>query len=246
MLFRSVLNQGTKALPIGVWLMIAIASGIFSSSAIQLLLFLQRRSTNTKIRQLQTRLQQQDEDIFTYTASAEPEREPDPVTNGSPFKQAWRNPIPTQTDNRPRNQPAPESIETENIDDWDEEPNQNNRLDWDEVPQPRRDDERNTASNTPLGKDNRDRMRSESSQSRQPESARIDEVYDADFRLIQPPYKQPPAKFEYIEEEDDDDEEVLEDRASSHPGNLDDEDWGFDFDDEAAEIEAKKAKNRKA
>ena len=63
-----VLNQPTVALPIGVWLIISIALGILSSSAIQLLLFLQRRTLTKKVRQLQTRLQEQDEDIFTYTS----------------------------------------------------------------------------------------------------------------------------------------------------------------------------------
>ena len=234
-----VLNQGTKALPIGIWLIIAIASGILSSGVIQLLLFVQRRSTNIKIRQLQTRLQQQDEDIFTYTSSAEPEPVIVQESSRSPFRQSWRKPVETQPDNRPENRSPVEQTDTDNLDDWDEQRVNSAELDWAEVPPPRRDDREREFSSTESTRDNRDQIKVE--------SARTDEVYDADFRLIQPPYKQPPAKFEYIEEDEDEEDEVeFEDQQSNRKGNLDDEDWGFDFDDEVAEIESKKAKSRKA
>ena len=239
-----VLNQGTKALPIGVWLIMAIASGILSSSVIQLLLFLQQNSATKKIRQLQTRLQQQDEDIFTYTSTPEPEPEVQPQESRSPFKQAWRNSTATQSDSQPESQPEPEQIETDNRDDWDEQPSRS-KLDWDDIT-PSRSNQESVSSNSSSSQDKRDGSNTKPSRKQQSEPVRIDEVYDADFRLIQPPYKQPPAKFKYIEEEDDeDDDEELQDQRPIRQDGVDNEDWGFDFDDEVAEIESKKSKSRR-
>jgi hypothetical protein len=78
---------------------------------------------------------------------------------------------------------------------------------------------------------------------RQPASR---EVYDADFRLIQPPYKEPLATEFDDEPEATNFEDGPRDRDVDRVGssvrssdsdratpasNLDDEDWGFDFDD---------------
>ena len=65
-----ILNQPTIALPIGVWLLIAVGLGLLSSSLIQVGIWIDRRLLKRQIRQLQTRLQRSDEDIFTYTSSS--------------------------------------------------------------------------------------------------------------------------------------------------------------------------------
>jgi hypothetical protein len=234
-----VLSQPTVALPIGLWLIISIGLGLISSSAIQLLLFLQRRSLSKKVRQLQQRLQEQDEDIFTYR-SAVPE---DSIETEVPNPQIKRNRFSFRRQQEPvESEPiftSPRSTSPSQDDgnDWEDEPRSNRQLDWDEVPlptpQPSRYQPAADAKSRPI--------ESRFTSTRDPELARTDEVYDADFRLIQPPYKQ--AQPEYEEDEYEDEEEEFEppatvrepkftDRSNRQSDRLDDEDWGFDFDEE--------------
>jgi hypothetical protein len=235
-----VLSQPTVALPIGLWLLIAIGLGLLSSSAIQLLLFLQRRSLSKKVRQLQQRLQEQDEDIFTYRSAA-PE---DLAETEAPNPQVKRNRFSFRRKQEPV---SPEPIFTnprsaspieDDVNDWEDEPRSNRQLDWDDVPPPRAQ---------PASYSNPRPVESRFASTREPELARTDEVYDADFRLIQPPYKQAEIESEYEEPEYEDeleyDEEEFEppatakepkftDRSNRQSDRLDDEDWGFDFDEE--------------
>jgi hypothetical protein len=231
-----VLSQPTVALPIGLWLTIAIGLGLLSSSAIQLLLFLQRRSLNKKVRQLQQRLQEQDEDIFTYRSAA-PE---DSIETEVPNPQIKRNRFSFRRQREPVNSEpiftSPRSTSpSEN--DWEDEPSANRQLDWEEAPQQPRSQPAAAANPRPV--------ESRFTSTREPELARNDEVYDADFRLIQPPYKQVQPESEYEEDEDEleYDEEEFEppatvrapkftDRSNRQSDRLDDEDWGFDFDEE--------------
>jgi hypothetical protein len=265
-----VLNQPTGALPIGIWLIIAVGLGILSSTSIQLLIFLQQRSLTKKIRQLQTRLQQQDEDIFTYTSSA-PDSTPEAKTDSPPprsrfsFGRNRQKSTPSQSSSN-FNSPSPAKPIGVNDDDWEEEPIFNSQLDWDEVPPPRQQTSR-TTTETPLysspNSPNRDRVEFRSASNPDPELTRTDGIYDADFRLIQPPYKQPLEEedLEYLEEDDDREEYDAEDgeeyddpiddigqifsKQSNRPSDLAEEDWGFNFDDRDAEVKTSRPRNRK-
>jgi hypothetical protein len=241
-----VLSQPTVALPIGLWLLIAIGLGLLSSSAIQLLLFLQRRSLSKKVRQLQQRLQEQDEDIFTYRSAAPEDltetEVPNPQIKRNRFSfRRKREPVSSEsTSTSPRS-----TLPIENdVNDWEDEPRSNRQLDWDDVPAPTAQPPRTQ----PATYSNPRPVESRFTSTREPELARTDEVYDADFRLIQPPYKQ--AQPEYEEPEYAEDEDELEydeaefeppatvkepkftDRSNRQSDRADDEDWGFDFDEE--------------
>jgi hypothetical protein len=241
-----ILSQPTVALPIGLWLLIAIGLGLLSSSAIQLLLFLQRRSLSKKVRQLQQRLQEQDEDIFTYRSAA-PE---DLAETEVPNPQIKRNRFSFRRQREPISSepiftsPRSTSPIEDNANDWEDEPRSNRQLDWDDVPAPTPQSPRAQ----PATYSNPRPVESRFTSNREPELARTDEVYDADFRLIQPPYKQAQTEeySEYVEDEDEleyDDEAEFEppvsvrepkftDRSNRQTDRLDDEDWGFDFDEE--------------
>jgi hypothetical protein len=227
-----ILSQPTVTLPIGLWLIIAIGLGLLSSSAIQLLLFLQRRSLSKKVRQLQQRLQEQDEDIFTYRSAAPedlPETEaPNPEIKRNRFS-FRRQQAPVESEPIFTSPRSTSPIENDD-NDWEDKPRSNRQLDWDDVPTA-------YANTRPI--------ESRSPSTREPELARTDEVYDADFRLIQPPYKQAEAEYDEPEYEDEleYDEEEFEppatvkspkftDRSDRQSDRLDDEDWGFDFDEE--------------
>ena len=249
-----VLNQPTVALPIGVWLIISIGLGILSSSAIQLLLFLQRRTLTKKVRQLQTRLQEQDEDIFTYTPptdnqpAAEPAETIPMPRNRFSFR---RKQAPTPPESNFTSPRSPQPIEVDNANDWEDEPAPNRQLDWDESPPSRQQ----TSSSTIREKAYSNPRPPDRVEFRSTQNHATDEVYDADFRLIQPPYKQPvEAEFEYIDEEEleYDEEEEFESPVNApepkftNKSNLAEEDWGFDFEDEAEEVRTTKSKPRRA
>jgi hypothetical protein len=131
-------------------------------------------------------------------------------------------------------------------DDWEVEPVSNRQLEWEDLTSPRQQNSQSSNRSTKIDPDSifaEGRNRKIDSQ---PEQNRR-EVYDADFRLIQPPYKQPVetefdddrelGNFEYteIDEADDfNDGSVLKPPStnrSTASKNSDDEDWGFDFED---------------
>jgi hypothetical protein len=238
------LSQPTISLPIGVWVAIAIGLGLLSSSTFQFFIFLERRALDRKIQKLQAR-SQQGEDIFTYT--------PEPVSGGYRQERATRAPVdPTEPppkksifssyranfSNRFKSTSAPKRVVIDDgEDDWDAPPVTNRQLDWDEpTPAPRTD-------------------RAAATERSYTEPVRRDEVYDADFRLIQPPYKEPVDRVDYPEPEDDEDDELDEPHYSDYPAtrtNRDatskqsehDEDWGFDFDEEDNPSQNTRSKNR--
>lgn len=239
----TIFSQPTISLPIGIWLAIAIGLGLLSSSIIQILLFLANRRLDRQVRQLQSRLQQSDEDIFTYTSAAapkpanvEPQIEnrstPEPSDLPNPKKSlfgSYRANIANKFNRVPTRSPI-----VDDNDDWDDEPAPSPQLDWDEVRSSSTQKSPNDRFSTP----------------RSPSIARDPEVYDADFRLIQPPYREPSAvELDYAEEEEEDfeytDRDENEDAYSSPPAVesisknrdpkstlTDDEDWGFDFDED--------------
>lgn len=248
-----IFNQPTIALPVGVWLTIAIGLGLLSSLAIQLLITVDRRQLKRQVRQLRSRLQQSDEDIFTYTSppaadNSSPAQSVDmnatnespPATKTSRFK-SYRSNLADRFTNRSS---VPSSVEDDG-DDWEDPASLNRELDWEDAPAPREQSGRSarnssTIENDRIPADRRTRKISQQSQ----QTSR--EVYDADFRLIQPPYKEP-LTTEFDDEPDtanfeDPPRDRDRDRSSSSvrstdpnhtppASNLDDEDWGFDFDD---------------
>jgi hypothetical protein len=132
------------------------------------------------------------------------------------------------------------------IDDWEVEPVSNRQLEWDGSTSPRQQNSQSPNQNTDIDPGSIYPERRNQKIDSQPEQTRR-EVYDADFRLIQPPYKQPvetefdddreSANFGYteIDEADDfDTESLLKPRFTNTytaSKNSDDEDWGFDFED---------------
>jgi hypothetical protein len=131
-------------------------------------------------------------------------------------------------------------------DDWDVEPVSNRQLEWEDSTLPRQQNSQSSNWSTKIDPDPIYSERRNQKIDSQPEQTRR-EVYDADFRLIQPPYKQPietefdrdreSASFEYneIDEADDFDSGSLlkppVTNRSTASKNSDDEDWGFDFED---------------
>lgn len=253
-----ILNQPTIALPIGIWLTMAISAGFLSSISIQFLLSLDRRLLKRQIRQLQSRLQQQDEDVFTYTPSTP---EPDlPSTDRSsdspnPRKNLFNSYRAGFSDRFSKPRSSEPQIANNDDDDWDDRPRSNRQLDWfDSIPS-QSPNVRSPGNRTPIETDRvyTDR-RSSTIDDESEQNSR--QVYDADFRLIQPPYKEPLATqfaddrddldFEYAQIDEDEDIDLpsssvkptVSDR--SRPSrNLDDEDWGFDFDNDDAPVKAK-------
>jgi hypothetical protein len=248
------LSQPTIALPIGVWVAIAIGLGLLSSCTFQFCILLERRSLDRKIRQLQAR-SRQDEDIFTYTPeparaddreervareSVEPK---DPPAKKKSIFSSYR----ANFTDKFKSTPAPKrTIVDDGDDDWDVQPISNRQLDWDE-PAPARQHQTSAPSNNYAA-----------AERRYSEPVRRDEVYDADFRLIQPPYKEPVDRADYSEPEEEDDDELDEpnysdyssspaatprDPASKH--SEDNEDWGFNFDEEDSRSQSSQSKNRK-
>ncbi len=265
-----VLSQPTITLSIGLWLLIAIGLGLLSSILIQLAIFVDRRLLQRNIRQLQLRLQRSDEDIFTYTSSV-PESD-----YSSPKKTASADPgdskksssqndssskpkkslfnsyrsssvIEDTVSNTDRSASKPAAKPTANdSDDWDVEPVSNRQLEWDDSTSPRQQNSQSPNPSTKIDPDSIYPERRNQKIDSQTEQNRR-EVYDADFRLIQPPYKQPVetefdrdrelGNFEYTEIDEADDfysgslpKPPVANRSTASK-NSDDEDWGFDFED---------------
>jgi uncharacterized membrane protein YciS (DUF1049 family) len=221
-----VLNQSTVMLPVGVWLAIAIGLGLLSSSAIQFLIWLQQQALTKRVRQLQARLTDVGEDVFTYTQAKPPVSDREFVTENF----VRPHPAPKDFTTSPVN---PRAID--NSDDWEQEPTVKAPAEWDDVPLPRQQ---------AVESNRRDYIPPRQQTVKAPERNYIDEdpddsgdVYDAAFRLIQPPYKSPPPEAEADEEDEAYEEEIEADiPAASTPTpkeDSDEEDWGFDFDDTA-------------
>jgi hypothetical protein len=263
-----IFNQPTIALPIGVWLMIAIGLGLLSSIGIQLLIAIERRLLKRQIRQLQSRSPQQDEDIFTHTPTTESNtsssaktaevrggNEPPAPAKTSRFK-SYRSNLAE----RFASKPSPQPIVNDDSDDWDAQPVRNRQLDWEDSPPLRQQNLQSPTNRSPIETDAQQERQSQriyADRSSQTIDDRLTQtsrqVYDADFRLIQPPYKQPleteldddldSADFEYDAPNQADDKSTssvkpTSPNRSTPSSNLDDEDWGFDFDDRDTPVRA--------
>jgi hypothetical protein len=269
-----IFNQPTIALPIGAWLLIAISAGFLSSCLIQFVIFIDQRLTKRQIRQLQTRLQQPDPDIFTYTSSGSAsdsssaqkdvresaaidqqtsQQQENPSAPKKGLFNSYRSKSVVEEAAPPENRSAkspkqsPTKSINDNSDDWDVEPVSNRQLEWEDSPIPPQQNRQTINYSSKIGHERADVDRSTQKIDSPPKQTRR-EVYDADFRLIQPPYKDPletefdddreSADFEYSEI--DEGKEFDMSSSSLNPPrsnrstaskNLDNEDWGFDFDD---------------
>jgi hypothetical protein len=255
-----ILNQPTISLPIGVWLLIAIGLGLLSSSLIQLLIWLDQQRLKRQILQLQSRLQQSAENIFTYkpqspAASRADSAPPQPIdldsTDSPPTPASrFRSYRANLTDRFTKKSAPKQSTRTINHhdNDWETDSRSNQQLEWGDPRSP------SSVRANPLKTDQI--YRNQNTQEVVTEVRQTsNEIYDADFRLIQPPYKEPLATefdddLDAIDSLDFDDTEIdnIEDEdrdfnlrsnavkstssnRSTPSGNLDEEDWGFDFDD---------------
>jgi hypothetical protein len=251
-----ILNQPTIALPIGVWLLLAIGAGVLSSSLIQLAIFVDRRLLKRQIGQLQSRLQRQDEDVFTYTSpTPKADRSVAEKPQASNPRKSLFNSYRAKFTDRFTPTPSTKPISVDDEDDWDDRPRSNRQPDWDDSIPPRSPNLQSPVNSSPIENERIYAERRSPTIESQPEQNRR-EVYDADFRLIQPPYREPVASeydddraesdFEYNEtEEDEDFDRPSSSDKSTNPNryspssNLDDEDWGFDFDNEERPVRAK-------
>ncbi len=262
------LNQPSISLPIGLWLAISIGLGLLSSSIFQFLIFLERRTLDRKIRQLQSRLKQEEE-IFTYTPESptvdrstveKPFRAENRVSRASsepaePKKSIFSSYRANFVDRFPAKSAPKRLIVDDDNDDWDAAPASNRQLDWDD-PVPPRQQRASAASDNYTAQPDR----SYPPPDRDRDPIRREEVYDADFRLIQPPYREPEAELDDRDRDRDDD--VYPDEpedAAVYPSSVssannrdyasknadNDEDWGFDFEADDPPHQQSKPRNRK-
>lgn len=196
------LGAKTQALPVGVWILAAIAMGALTGSFWQLLSYLQRRPLQARIRKLEA----------AAPRSSQSRRETAQSTTTQ------------QTSYTPP--PPPETTNTDaDGDDWEEEVGDDD--DWDESEEPRD----RTPSPQPLGKEFVEENRTTYERQQEPKSAsrsgsvysysyreprnsgvgKTEAVYDASYRVITPPYQEP---------------------EPVRKTNQDEDDWGFEDEDD--------------
>ena len=264
-----ILSQPTISLPIGGWLAIAIGLGLLSSMVIQLAIFVDRRWLQQQIRQSQTRSSQPDRDTFTYTSSVPEADSSSPQKTVRQTSASDRQPSPpsAQTPNpkkslfnsyrsqsvaaaaTPKEQRSTSKSPTKSgendLDDWEIEPVSNRQLEWDDSISSRQQDRQSSPRSSESESSFPPQRSTQKSYSSSEQTRR--EVYDADFRLIQPPYKgrvetefdddRGVDNFEYTEIDEADDldrpsaAKSSATKRSTASKNSDIEDWGFDFED---------------
>ncbi|MBD2741140.1 LapA family protein [Coleofasciculus sp. FACHB-1120] len=199
------LGAKTQALPVGVWILAAIALGALTGSFLQLLSYLQRRPLQTRIRTLEA---------AETPRPSQPRRETAQSTSST-----------QQTSYTPPPPPQESNPDTDG-DDWEDEVADDD--DWDESEEPRD----RTPSPQPFAKEFvEERERTTYERQQEPKSAsrsgsvysysyreprnsgvgKTEAVYDANYRVITPPYQEP---------------------QPVRKTNQDEEDWGFEDEDE--------------
>ena len=188
------LGMKTQALPLAVWIIIAIALGFFTSIFLQLLSYLQRRPLLARIRQLET----------------------------EPLRPSAKKSESSETASRQKSYatPAQETPTTNEASDWEvPEPEADEDWDFDEEEAPE-----TTSSKPAVDRDSTNyETRQEPKTSKQSGSAysysyrepkdsgvgRTEAVYDANYRVITPPHHQtrPQEEEEDWGFEDDEEEE---------------------------------------
>ncbi len=222
------LGMQTVALPLTAWIGLAIALGILTSLVLQLLNFRPRRVQRfNRVAQASSHSRWQSEAEFEEEEpepeepepeEPEPEMPPPPPPEPPPSASGsdWDQPVA-----REWNFEGESATSIEDEFDWEE---------FESEPEEEVFEEEETERDytQPSGGDrSREEATQESSRRSQPDSVysysyresnksksgigRVDGVYDANYRVITPPYRQPPPPAEPEDE---------------------DEDWGFEFDDE--------------
>ncbi|MBD2004814.1 MULTISPECIES: LapA family protein [Cyanophyceae] len=191
----------TQALPLAVWIIVAIASGAIVSGLLQFFSYLQQRPLRSRIRKLE-KLEAES------TRSNWRRRETGDDTQQTPYT--------------PPPPPPPETKNTESYeDDWEEDTSTTDDDEWDFEEKPA------AADTSPQNFPEEDRTRYEVRQEpksasragsvysysyREPKNSGVgktEAVYDANYRVITPPYQPPTPET-----------------------NQDEDDWGFEDEDE--------------
>jgi hypothetical protein len=269
----TIFSQPTIALPIGLWLAISIGLGLISSSFIQLLILTECRMRDRQIRQLKLRLQQQDDDVFTYNspAASQPKSQPNnspqtPTEPPQPKKSIFSSYRANFANNFSQQSSTKPLVTDDRDDDWDRETIPSRQPEWDDLPLSSRQQQVSSADRNFENQRQQDYPNSRAQTgTRDPDlNLRNDNIYDADFRLIQPPYKEP-TEFELDDREAEEEEfeysiedrpeisdfspssttETQTNRYRSSNNLAEEEDWGFDFDEEDPPVKNFKSKDRK-
>ncbi|MEQ9354255.1 hypothetical protein [Coleofasciculus chthonoplastes] len=222
------LGMQTVALPLTVWIGLAIALGILTSLVLQLLSFRPRR-----VQRFDRAAQPSPPNRWRSDVEFE-EEEPEP-------EQTEPEMPPPSPPPSPPPPPPPKSSPSASGSDWDQAvaPEWNfegesatsieDEFDWDELEsQPEEEVSEETErsigsdcssyepSQEPSRRSQPDSVYSYSYRESNQSKSRIgksEAVYDANYRVITPPYRQPPPQAEPEDEDED-------------------EDWGFEFDDQ--------------
>ncbi|MEW5857901.1 MAG: LapA family protein [Cyanobacteriota bacterium] len=199
------LGAKTQALPVGVWILAAIATGALTGSFLQLLSYLQRRPLQARIRKLE---------------AAEP-----PPRSSQPRRETAQSTSSTQqTSYTPPPPPQASNPDTDG-DDWEEEVADDD--DWEEEeprdrppsPQPSAKEFVEERERTTYERQQEPKSASRSGSVysysyREPRNSGVgktEAVYDANYRVITPPYQAP---------------------EPVRKTNQDEEDWGFEDEDD--------------
>jgi len=194
------LGTTSQVLPVGIWMAIALSAGFFTSACLQVLSYLQRSSLEARIRQLK----------------AEPSRP----------SQGRRESYKTETTSRQTSYtpPAQETTTADTTSDWEVEESDEEE-DWDIDEEPESQPQENAVDRDQTTYEVRQEPKS-SAQSgsvysysyREPSDSGVgktEPVYDVNYRVITPPYRETPNEEEedwgFEDEEDDFDDEESDD-----------------------------------
>lgn len=202
------LGMQSPVLPLSAWIGIAIAAGAFTSFCLQFLSYLQRTSSNQRIDEF--------EEVPSQTRSFR--------------RQTYENPpSQSQTPYTPPPPPPPQETPKTSVDsDWEERVGE----DWDlnettsTSKRPDFDRSQGTSGSNRTNSETKQESKTDSVYSysyreqNQTGVGKADAVYDANYRVITPPYQKP------VESADDD------------------EDWGFEDDDDFNDESESSSKRR--
>lgn len=206
------LGMQTTALPLTLWIGFAIALGVFTSFVLQLLSSLPRRGPRSNSVSPESPDEYQESETEFEQEELEAE---EPQTDSTPPESAYS---ASGSDWEERVAPdwdfdgTSTASSTDDEFEWDEyesepeqessEPIERDRPDEDVTQEPRRPDPNNSVYSYSY----RESKKSQSG------IGKTDAVYDANYRVITPPYRQPSPPEDYLDEDEDE------------------EDWGFDFE----------------
>jgi hypothetical protein len=167
------LGMKTQALPVAVWVLMALAAGFFTSTLLGLLSYLQSRPLQARIRQLE----------------AEPPRASAKASESSKTTSQ-------QTSYAP---PQQQTTTTDDASDWDVEDSSGEEEEWDFDEKPATTSSNQTVDRNPTDYEVKQEPKSSTRTGtvysygyREPKNSgvgRTEAVYDANYRVITPPYR---------------------------------------------------------